>query len=89
MGYEWLARALEALHGVEPYEVVQALGARRRWPVPAMSGEVKVLSIWSRTQAGRPLIVVVRPGHGLDWTILGARGMNSTELARFQRWEGQ
>ena len=87
MGYEWLAAALAALRGVEPYEVLQALSAPRRWPVAAQSGGVRFLTIWARTQAGRPLIVAVRLLGGLDQQIIGAREMTEQEQAQFEAWE--
>ncbi|MGH3737025.1 MAG: hypothetical protein ACRDT6_15640 [Micromonosporaceae bacterium] len=87
MGYEWLPYALMALRGVEPYEVIQALHAVRRWPVPAIASGTRLLTIWSRTREGRPMIVMLRHQGGMDWLIIGARDMNSDELAGFERWE--
>jgi hypothetical protein len=46
-----------------------------------------VLTIWGRTRADRPLIVVVYHDVGLTWKIIGARDMTATELAEFSRWE--
>jgi hypothetical protein len=63
---------LAALRGVEPFEVLQALGAVRRLPVPAVGSGPKVLGVFARTNAGRPLVVTVRRGDGFDWWILGA-----------------
>jgi hypothetical protein len=89
MGYEWPGWALDALRGIEPYEVVQALGATRRWPRPAVgSGGLAVLTVWSRTDRGRPLIVAVRRTDDRDWLIVGAREMRLRERAEFARWEG-
>jgi hypothetical protein len=87
VGYEWLPVALRALRGITRYEVLQALGARRRRPVPARAAGVTVLTVWARTAAGRPLIVVVRPAGGFDWQILGAREMTEKQLMEFERWE--
>ncbi len=53
MGYEWLAEALAALRGVEPYEVNQILAAKRRMPLAAESAGVRFLTICARTEAGR------------------------------------
>ena len=89
MGYEWPAWALDALHGIEPYEVVQALGAKRRLPRPARSPDgVDVLTVWARTRAGRPLIVAVHRAGPWSWVIIGARDMSLRERVEFVRWEG-
>jgi hypothetical protein len=87
VGYEWLAEALAALRGVEPYEVVQVLRAARRMPLAAESAGVRFLTISGRTQAGRPLVVAVRLLGGLDQQIIGAREMTPQELKRFEAWE--
>ena len=67
--------------------MVQALGAPRRRPVPAEAAGVVVLTVWARTAAGRPLIVVVRPAGGFDWVIVGARAMDEKQLREFEQWE--
>jgi hypothetical protein len=78
------------LRGVEPYEVMQALLTGHRWPRPAVGPDgVPLVVIWARTQAGRPLVVVIRDAGGLDWWIVGAREMNPTEIAEYKRWEGE
>jgi hypothetical protein len=87
VGYEWLSNALDALRDIEPQEVTQVLGARRRWPVPGYADGVKLLSVWGRTNAGRPLIVILHHAGGLDWEIVGAAQMNADQLARFREWE--
>ena len=88
MGYEWPGWALDALRGIEPHEVMQALGADRRWPRGAAGpGGVGVLTVWARTRPGRPLIVAVRQVGDWDWLIIGARDMHPTETAEFERWE--
>ena len=90
MGYEWLAATLAALRDLEAYEVIQALTADRRWPRPATGpGGVPVLTIWARTEAGRRLIVVLRPASQFDWWIVGARDMNAAEAVAYDRWEAQ
>jgi hypothetical protein len=87
-GYEWLAIALEALRGIEPHEVLQALGAERRWPRLAHSpGGQPVLPIWARTSAGRGLIVAVRALSEWQWQIVGVRAMQPEELITFEKWE--
>lgn len=88
MGFEWPQWALEALHGIEPNEVVQALDAKRRLPRPARSATgVPVVTVWARTRAGRPLIVAVRRSDPWTWLIVGAREMYLQERAEFARWE--
>lgn len=88
MGYEWLAEAVAALRGVEPYEAAQVLAAPQRLPVAAESAGVRFLTISARTSAGRPLIVAVRLLGGHDQQIIGAREMTPQELKRFEAWEG-
>jgi hypothetical protein len=86
--YEWEEWALAALVGIEPYEVRQALEARRRWPRRASSATgVQVLTVWGRTLAGRPLIVAVYQVTGFTWKIIGARDMTDKELIDFRQWE--
>jgi hypothetical protein len=48
---------------------------------------VPVLTIWSRTRAGGPLIVAVYHVSGFTWKIIGARDMTDKELVEFTRWE--
>jgi hypothetical protein len=90
VAYHWLQVALTALRGIEPHEVLQALSAKRRLPVPMLSPEgVRMLVMRARTNTGRPLVVVVRriPGARMDWWIVGAREMTTVELAAFEQWE--
>jgi hypothetical protein len=89
VGYEWLAVALDKLRGIEPDEVVQTLRARRRWPRVATSDTtgIGVLTVWARTEYGRPLIVALRRVDEWDWQIVGARDMRPGELAEFEQWE--
>jgi hypothetical protein len=87
VGYEWLSNALDALGDIQPHEVTEVLTARRRWPVPGYADGVKLLSIWGRTDEGRPLIVILHHADGLDWEIVGAARMNVDQLARFREWE--
>jgi hypothetical protein len=86
--YEWDDWALAALVGVVPYEVGQALEARRRWLRRATSATgIPVLTVWGRTVAGRPLIVAVYHATGFTWKIIGAREMTDKELIEFSQWE--
>lgn len=87
MVHRWVIEGLRALRGIEPYEVMQALSAPRRLPVAARSGGMPVLTIWARTNAGRPLIVALRKSGPLDQDIIGAREMTAAELGRFEQWE--
>lgn len=90
VGFEWLVATLAGLRGIEPYEVAQALAAQRRWPRPATGpGGLAVVTVWARTAAGRPLIVVVRHADGHNWWILGARDMNPTEIGEYEEWEAR
>jgi hypothetical protein len=89
VGFEWLEAGLEALRGIEPYEVVQVLSSKRRWPRPATGPDGHpVLTIWGRTEAGRPLVVVTRQLSQWDWQIIGARTLTAQETADFEAWDG-
>lgn len=88
MPYEWDEWAINALTGIEPYEVRQVLEAGRRWPRPGVDpAGLRVLTIWARTRAGRALIVAVYHSSGQTWKIIGAREMRADELAEFAKWE--
>jgi hypothetical protein len=87
VAYVWIELVLAMLKGIEPHEVLQALGARRRLPVPGMSGDVPIIVILARTDTGRPLAVGVRKTSSLDQEIVGVRDMHPDELATFERWE--
>ena len=88
VGYEWPGWALDALRGIEPQEVMQALGATRRWPRAASSDVgLRLITIWARTRRGRPLIVAVRQIGEWDWEIIGARDLRPQELTDFEQWE--
>ncbi|MFI1237696.1 hypothetical protein [Nocardia salmonicida] len=89
MGFEWPDWAIAHLIGIEPSEVRQVLAASRRWPRPAFDGQVTVLTVWGRTTAGRPLIVVMRQREDWTWVIIGARAMRAEELAQFEQWESE
>lgn len=69
---------------------MQVLGALRRRPVRAVGPEgLVVLTVWGRTDTGRPLIVTARltGGGGFSAVIVGAREMSDEERKEFQVWE--
>lgn len=88
--YAWEPEAIEDVHarGLEPYEVMQALLHRprvRKW----LSDDV--LGIWSKSRAGRHLVVLVAeagPGDDFDYWILGAREMFPAERKWFDNLGG-
>ena len=91
MPFDWDEWGLRSLLGIEPYEVLQVLDAKRRLPVPGtdhLTG-LRVLTIWGRTLAGRALIVGVYHISGFTWKIISAREMSAGELAEFAQWEGR
>ncbi|MET7394412.1 hypothetical protein KZZ52_59170 [Dactylosporangium sp. AC04546] len=87
MPYRWWPATLAALIGIEPWEALQALNADLRLPRSGVALGLPVLSVWARTEAGRPLIVVLRHEGGLDWLIVGALDMTPDQLAEFEGWE--
>jgi len=89
MPYRWWPATLAALVGITAAEVLQALGADRRRPLPGEALGIPALSIWARTSTGRPLIVIVKHQGGFDWGILGARDMTPDEVAEFEEWEAR
>ncbi|RZU48847.1 hypothetical protein EV385_0576 [Krasilnikovia cinnamomea] len=62
-------------------------GGHRRPVLVRHPHGVVLLSIWGRTQAGRLLIVTVRPVGGFDSQIVGARDLTSDEREEFESWE--
>jgi hypothetical protein len=88
MPFRWLPIALETMRDIEPFEVHQALASSVRWPRQAYTDAgLPVLTIWSRTKAGRGLIIVVRPVGPLEWEIVGVRAMRRDESLTFEEWE--
>ena len=88
VGYEWPDWALDGLRGVEPHEVMEVLGASRRWPRRATGpGGVQLVAVWARTRRGRPLIVAVRQVGEWDWWIVGARDLTGADLVALEGWE--
>lgn len=79
---------MRALVGIEPHEVRQVLAATHRWPRPGTGpGGLPILSVWARTDAGRPLIVALYRSGGFTWKIVGARDLTDTEKVEFADWE--
>jgi hypothetical protein len=78
---------LNALVGIEPYEVMQVLDSTRKLPLPAHSDVFPLVVILGRTKAGRPLLVVLRKSGPLDQDIIAARDLTPVELEKFEQWE--
>jgi hypothetical protein len=88
MGYHWLPGLLAILRGIEPHEILQALEATDRWPRAATGSDGQpYLTIWARTVAGRPIMVVTKADGQLDWTIIGAQPLTPGQAAEFAAWE--
>ncbi|MEU4342053.1 hypothetical protein AB0H00_12410 [Nocardia sp. NPDC023852] len=91
MGYEWWygAYAVLAMAGIERHEVIEVLYAERRWPrrgIDPVTG-LWALTIWARTDAGRPLIVTLRALDGFDRQIVAVQQMTPDQLQEFSKWE--
>ncbi|MEV0339212.1 hypothetical protein AB0H49_09285 [Nocardia sp. NPDC050713] len=91
MAYEWWYGIVTvlALAGIERHEVIEVLYADRRWPrrgVDPVTG-LTALTIWGRTDDGRPLIVTLRASDGFDHQIVAAQPMTSNQLQEFSKWE--
>ncbi|WP_245673605.1 hypothetical protein [Nocardia lijiangensis] len=91
MAYEWWYGIVTvlALAGIERHEVIEVLYADRRWPrrgVDPVTG-LSALTIWGRTDDGRPLIVTLRALDGLDRQIVAAQMMTPDQLQEFSKWE--
>jgi hypothetical protein len=90
VAYEWIEVVLAKLVGIDPSEVTEVLSDERRWPRPAIAlGGVEVLTMWGRTDAGRPLMVALRRKDDWDWWIAGARELTPAESAQLERWEAR
>jgi hypothetical protein len=89
MVWKWQPITLEGLDGIEPWEVIQALSGPRRWPRPSTSVTtgLSVLTIWARTDRGRPLLVALRPLDKRDWEIMAVRELTSGQVAELEKWE--
>ncbi|WP_431971686.1 hypothetical protein [Nocardia sp. bgisy134] len=91
MAYEWWygISTVLALAGIERHEVIEVLYADRRWPrrgVDPVTG-VTALTIWGRTDDGRPLIVTLRMLDGSDHQVVAAQPMTTDQLQEFSTWE--
>ena len=89
MGYDWPDWALDHLHGIEPWEVMQVLtGKNPRWPRRGKSRNgIPILTIWGRTAAGRVLVIGVYQVTTWQWNVTSARDMTTAERAEFEQWE--
>ncbi|WP_431958472.1 hypothetical protein [Nocardia lijiangensis] len=91
MAYVWWYGIVTvlALAGIERHEVIEVLYADRRWPrrgVDPVTG-LSALTIWGRTDDGRPLIVTLRALDGFDRQIVAAQMMTPDQLQEFSKWE--
>jgi hypothetical protein len=76
------------LRDVEPYEALQVLNNPRRMPVPVHGPRgLTYLAIYARTNAGKPVVVVIRHLGGHDAMIVAARRMTPADIALFEQWE--
>jgi hypothetical protein len=91
VAFEWLHESLRQLRGIAPAEVHQALASQRRWPRMARDESIglPVLTIWARTEAGKPLVIATRKRSEWDWQCLGAREMRTDEVREFEGWEAR
>jgi hypothetical protein len=71
-------------------EVMEVLCSSARWPRPATTKEgLPVLTVWGRTEQGRPLVVLLRQLRSSRdrWEILMAAPMGPRQLEEFTAWE--
>ncbi|WP_067563830.1 hypothetical protein [Nocardia acidivorans] len=90
MGYEWLLSAAMNLNGgLTTDEVLRALAdAPRRWVQAVFTKNgAPGLSVWTRTPAGTPILVVLRPLGGFDHQIVYAAPMTPDQVTAFEEWE--
>jgi hypothetical protein len=89
MGWNWVPGVMDSLDGIEPYEVSQVLGSAKRWPRPGASRDTGIgsLTIWGRTWAGRPMMIGVRLGPGLDMQVYAARELTAAQVTELEKWE--
>ncbi|WP_327146793.1 hypothetical protein [Nocardia sp. NBC_01327] len=87
MPFELPVWAIDALRGVTPEEVYQALNAPRRWARPSTGAPIRVTLIAGRTTAGRPLVIACREIEHFTLLIIGARELTGSDLTVFEKWE--
>lgn len=71
-----------ARHGVTPEEVEQAVNSKPRYEI---LGREDSTLLYSVTDAGRPLLVVLVEAVDGRWYVATARDMNTTERRTFRR----
>ncbi|AYF78986.1 hypothetical protein D7D52_12900 [Nocardia yunnanensis] len=70
--------------------MMEVLYSSRRWPRPARTAQgLPVLTVWGRTDEGRPLVVMLRqvPAPATRWEILMAVPMGPHQLTEYNAWE--
>ncbi|WP_454049284.1 hypothetical protein [Cellulomonas sp. Marseille-Q8402] len=72
-----------ARHGVEPHEVHEVLANRFR----RLTGRAARTLVFGRTDAGRPLLVVLAPAEGGAASVVTARELTQTERRLHRRKE--
>ncbi|MET7768829.1 hypothetical protein [Nocardia sp. NPDC005366] len=92
MQYEWWYGARDHLRraGVEPWEVMEVLYSPRRWPRPARTPEgLPVLTVWGRTEQGRPVVVLLRQPSSAPgiWEVVMAAPMRPHQVHEYEAWE--
>jgi hypothetical protein len=90
--YEWWIGARGFLDRAEvaPWEVMEVLYSSARWPRQATTKQgLPVLTVWGRTEQGRPLVVMLRQlgSYSDGWEILMAVPMGARQLEEFTAWE--
>ncbi|WP_246023527.1 hypothetical protein [Nocardia yunnanensis] len=81
---------VDCLHDVTAAEVMQALAYSRRWPQRIESKvDSTVLQIFSRTDAGRGVAILVIQIDRWDWLVYAARALEVDENAEYTVWEVQ
>ncbi|WP_169334921.1 hypothetical protein [Nocardia takedensis] len=67
---------------------MEVLYSPQRWPRPARTPEgLPVLTVWGRTEQGRPVVVLLRqPAQGA-WEIVMAAPMRPHQVHEYEAWE--
>lgn len=88
MGFEWsywsLNRAME--RGIHEYEVDQ-VRRNRPWPRPTERNGRGFMTLWGRTDAGRPLMIAAYRADRWVWEILDLRELTPAEAAEYDQWK--